>query len=284
MSANPELPEHLRPLAPGYSPKQISIDAEMVALGRPAPPVVAILRDFKGLAGFPAKHAAWRARVDAWEQANPDAAIRWHELKLEAEAEQDRIDSEKYTDDAWRFELMARVGFPPSTVELCRAELRDTKMFTAARDWCANGIAWSVVLTGGPGCGKTVAATWAAHQLLSRSFRPLFVSCPRVAESNLYDVAGEVGRFRARNAPVLVLDDMGEGKREAKSEPWNAWLDEVLTERHAKNRRTVITTNRTPAELEKWLGARLWDRLREGVVFSTTEASLRNSDTKGRAT
>lgn len=270
-----EIPEHLRPLAPGYSPRQIAIDNEMVALGRPPPPVVAILRDFKGLTGLPAKHAEWRARVDAWEQSNPEASIRWHELYAEAEQERERLDSEKFTDDAWRFELMQRVGFPPAAVELCRAELRDTKAFVSARDWCASGIRWSLVLTGGPGCGKTVAATWAAHQLFTRGFRPLFMSCPRLSESNLYDVAGEVGRFRARNAPVLVLDDLGEGKREQKSEPWNAWLDEVLTERHAKNRRTVITTNRTADELSKWLGARLWDRLREGVVFSTNEASMR---------
>lgn len=276
MSSNPDIPEALRPLAPGYSPKQIQLDAEMVALGRPLPPAVSFIRG--GLKGdFNARTAAWRAQCDAWEQANPDAAIRWAELKLEAESEQERIDAVKFSDDAWRYELMQRLGFPSRAVELCRAELRDTACFTAARDWAAQGLAWCLVLTAGPGCGKTVAATWAAHQLLSRSFRPLFVSCPRLAESNLYDVAGEVGRFRARNAPVLVLDDLGEGKREQKSEPWNAWLDEVLTERHAKNKRTVITTNRTVDELRTWLGARLFDRLREGVVFSSNEKSLRGA-------
>lgn len=276
MSRLPEVQEDIRPLAPGYSPKLIELDAQMVALGRPLPPVVSWIRG--GLKGdFNARTAAWRKQVEAWEVANPMSAVQWAELKAQCEAEEERLDAAKWSEAAWRFELMQRLGFPPRAVELCRAELRDTEMFTAARDWMRDGLTWSVVLTGGPGCGKTVAATWAAHQLLSRNFRPFWVSCPRMSESNFYDTEGELRRFRARNAGVLVLDDLGEGRRELESKPWAAWLDDVLTERHAQRRKTIITTNRTAAELRAFLGERIRDRLNEGHVASTKEKSMRGA-------
>jgi len=40
-------------------------------------------------------------------------------------------------------------------------------------------------------------------------------------------------------------------------------------------KKTIITTNRTPDELKAWLGERLADRLRGGMLHSSADKSLR---------
>ena len=75
---------------------------------------------------------------------------------------------------------------------------------------------------------------------------------------------------------MLVLDDLGEGEqRHERRSAWRAWVDDVLTRRYGAKRKTVITTNRTTAELAAWLGAGLIDRLNDGSIVSTNEMSLR---------
>lgn len=271
MSANPPIPEHLRPLAPGYTPRQTQLDAEMVALGRPHATASTLLD--------PVGRAGHRADVEAWERDNPLAAVRWVELRAQQRTEDARLYAERYGPEAYAFEQMRLAGFSERALEHVRRELRDTACFTATRDWLLDGTTWSLVLTGPPGCGKTLAATWAAHQMLTRNFSPRCVQCLKRSESPLFGVAAEEERWRCREAGVLVLDDLGEGEqRNEKRAHWRGWVDDVLTERHAHHRKTVITTNRTTAELRDWLGARLVDRLNEGLTVSTNEPSMRGRE------
>jgi hypothetical protein len=285
MSTNPNPPDHLRPLAPGYTPRQIELDAQMVALGRPALPIGALVSK-------PALEAH-RAACEAWgwahESTDPpghpckcgdpagSCAARWLELRAQARAEDARLYEERYGGEAWQREQMRVCGFPSGLVDRAVRELRDTRTFIEARAWAANGIAWCLTLIGPPGCGKTQAATWAAFQLLTRNrLSSRCVPCRRVSEAPLYGVEAEEYRWRCRTTSVLVLDDLGEGEqRGEKRAAWRAWVDEVLSERYAKNLRTIITTNRSTAELGAWLGASLGDRLNEGVICSTNEPSLR---------
>lgn len=260
----------------GYSDKLIAIDDEMVALGRPPPPVVSWLSS--GLKGnIVERHAGWLKQLEAWEEANPEKAVRWQELKAQYEAQDELERRAKFdgSDDAWNYVLLEHIGCPRPYVETISRDFKDTGSMLAARDWMRDGLTWSLTLIGGTGCGKSTAAAWLAHQLLMRRFRPVWVDCVRQCEAPMYGVAAEHLRWRCREAPVLVLDDMGGGARELTSDFWHAWLDDVIGSRANANKKTIITTNRDKPQLREWLGARLVDRLNAGVIFDSKEKSLR---------
>lgn len=275
MSRTPEIPEHLKPLAQGYTQRQVAIDAEMVTLGRPA---LSSRELFKTLLDPKALHAH-RAVVEAWEYANPEAAARWLELRADARAEDERLYAETYGAEAYARERMRRAGFDEQLIARATGKegLRDSACFTAARDWAIDGTQWSLTFIGPPGCGKSQASTWAAFQLLTRNgFVPRCVPCRRASEAPLYGMEAEEYRWRCRMAPLLVLDDLGEGEqmKPARS-AWRGWVDEVLSERYTHKRKTIITTNRPVSELAAWLSAGIVDRLNEGAIVSTREPSLR---------
>lgn len=269
MSQNPAMPAELMPLAPGYTRRQIEIDSEMVALGRPVSSIRTVL-DPKAL-------ALHRATVEAWEYAHPDEAVRWLELRSQAKAEEARLYEERYGPESYTNERMRLAGFTnDNLVQRASRELRDTTCFTAAREWMRVGTTWSLTLIGAPGCGKSQAATWAALQLMGRGFSPRCAMCPKVSESPLYGGEAEEYRWRCASAGMLVLDDLGEGEqRGEKRGAWRAWIDDVLTQRHAASKKTIITTNRSVDQLTEWLGLRMTDRLREGIIVSTSGKSLR---------
>lgn len=258
----------------GYPDKLIAIDDEMVALARPPPPVVSWISG--GLKGdITARTAQWRTQVDAWEEANPAAAVRWAELRAQYAAEEERAEELKHPKDAWTYELLARLGCPRENLEVIQRSFNDNQSMRAASDWMRDGTMWSLVLQGGNGCGKSSAAAWVAHQLLMRNFRPAWVDCVKQCEAPMYGVEAEHRRFVCRTAQTLVLDDLGGGKRERVSEFWLAWLDDVVGNRANERRKTIITTNRSADELKAWLGERLVDRLRAGTVHSSSEKSMR---------
>jgi hypothetical protein len=257
----------------GYSDKLIAIDDEMVALGRPPPPVVSWLSG--GLKGdLKARHEQWRRQVEAWEEANPDAAVTWLELR-ERYVTQEQLERKLlYDEDQWNYEQLRYFGCPDLVVSALRSQMRETPSWKVARDWMLD-TAWSLLLIGNTGCGKSVAAGWAAHQKLMRNFGVRWVDCPQQCERPMYGTEAELQRFHCRTTQVLVIDDLGGGRRERASEPWLAWLDDVLGSRANDGRKTIVTTNRTPDELKAWLGERLVDRLRAGMVHSSAETSLR---------
>lgn len=265
----------------GYSDKLIAIDDELVALGRPLPPVVSWLSG--GQRGdFNARTVAWRQQLEAWEEANPQAAIRWSELRQDYITQERHELRARYDDDAWNYEQLRHIGCPDKFIDTIRGTMRETQSWRAARDWMLD-LPWSLMLVGGTGCGKSVAAAWVAHQRLMRGFGVHWVDCPRQSEASMYGVEAELRRFQCRTAHTLVLDDLGSGRRERETKPgeanhlWLAWLDDVLGSRANEGRKTVITTNRTAVELKAWLGERLVDRLRDGTVSSSSERSMRGA-------
>lgn len=258
----------------GYDETQLRIDDEMASLARPAPPVVSWtsggLKD-----DFNARTAAWRAQLETWEQANPSAALRWSELRAQYEAHDELLLKRKLDPEQFNFELLRKLSGDERNVDAIRRPLDDRASTRVAREWMLDGTTWSLVLSGRPGCGKTCAVMWAAHQLLMRNFRPFWVNCARMVDAPMWGAEAELVKFRAREAGVLVLDDIGAGAREADAKPWLGWLDVVLAARHAARRKTLVTTNKSPEQLKAWLGLRLWDRISEGIVFGTNEPSMR---------
>lgn len=262
--------EHLRPLAPGYTPRQVELDAQMVALGRPQLSMSALLSS--------ATVAAHRAACEEWERLRPLEAVQWLELRAQQRTEDARLYAERYGPEAFAREKLRVAGFGERAIGALHRELRDSMCFVVTRDWLRDGTTWCLVLTGPPGCGKTVAATWAAHQMLMRNFSPRCVQCIQRADKPLFGVEAEEYRWRCAEAGALVLDDLGEGEQTSeKRAVWRGWVDDVLTQRHAARRKTIITSNRSPAELGAWLGARLTDRINEGIAISTNEPSMRRA-------
>jgi len=139
--------------------------------------------------------------------------------------------------------------------------LKETVSLGAVRRWWARRDPQMLVLNGGQGCGKSVAAAWAVathedstvwvHALdLERIFAAQFGD-----EIKLQD--------RICSARLLVLDDIGIEKDPA---PMCQTLYKILEKR--KQRRTIVTTNLgEEAWFERYSETRLVSRFRELAVF-----------------
>ncbi len=131
----------------------------------------------------------------------------------------------------------------------------DARAFAEAPD------GW-LVLCGASGCGKTHIAAAIVNRLLERGAPTLFVVVPDLLDhlratfrpdaDMSYDELFE----RVRNAPVLVLDDLG-------TQAATVWAQEKLFQlvNHRFNTRlpTVVTTNILPEHLGERLRTRLTD-------------------------
>jgi len=126
-----------------------------------------------------------------------------------------------------------------------------------------------IVLSGQPGCGKTVAAvTWA----LSQRPRPLFLRAATFATASRYDSAKRDEWIKAGS---LILDDLGAEFQDAKGS-FSVDLDELIDTYYGNMKRLVITTNSGPAEFKQRYGERVADRIREAGEFVVTRGeSLR---------
>ena len=120
----------------------------------------------------------------------------------------------------------------------------------------------TLVLSGGTGCGKTVAASmWLMER--EDAYGSMFVSAARLARWPRYDDR-EMGRLLTPNR--LVIDDLGSEYADEKGN-FLAILDEVIADRHANMRPTVITTNLTKADFKERYKQRIADRIRESGRF-----------------
>ncbi len=126
----------------------------------------------------------------------------------------------------------------------------------------------TLVLSGGIGCGKTVAAcSW----LLKRA-PGLFLSSARLARWPRYE---DAQMRRLLSASRLVIDDLGAEYMDEKGN-FAAVLDEVIVDRHANMKPTVITTNLDATAFKNRYGQRIADRVREcGRFLSLADVSKR---------
>lgn len=130
----------------------------------------------------------------------------------------------------------------------------------------ADGI---VVLSGPPGCGKTVAAAWWAL----RSPRPTrFIRAAEFARSSRYAHEDRQALFAHRR---MCLDDLGAEYADAKGS-FAVDLDELVDLFYADRRRLVITTNLDAKAFRGRYGARIADRLAEcGEWIVVRDRSMR---------
>ncbi len=116
-----------------------------------------------------------------------------------------------------------------------------------------------VVLCGGVGCGKTVAAAMA----LADRGAGRFVTAFGLTRLSPYD-EGEMDELET--TPLLVLDDLGSEYQDAKGF-LRAFLDGLVNARYDAGLRTIATTNLKAAEFADRYGARIADRIKQTGCF-----------------
>jgi DNA replication protein DnaC len=131
--------------------------------------------------------------------------------------------------------------------------------YNAAREFAANPHGW-LVLIGPSGCGKTHMAAAIANERINKGFPVFFITAADLLDHlrSAFNPDSEVTYDRlfeqVRNAPLLILDDLGAHA----DKPWaKEKLDQLLNHRFNNELPTVITT--TPP-VEK-LGDRLENRI-----------------------
>ncbi len=134
------------------------------------------------------------------------------------------------------------------------------RCYQTAQAFAENPKGW-LVLSGPSGCGKTHMAAAIANYRLKGGYPVFFVIVPdlldhlRTAFSPNSDVAYDELFERVRNAPLLVLDDLG-------TQSSTSWAEEklfqILNHRFNAELPTVVTVNNLK-RLDERLAARLQD-------------------------
>ncbi|MFP4395775.1 MAG: ATP-binding protein, partial [Anaerolineales bacterium] len=166
--------------------------------------------------------------------------------------------------------------------ELAREELNNLRRAVElAKGYAANPIDW-LIFTGDYGCGKTHLAAAIANQRVKEGHPALFVTVPDFLDylrASFYPQSAVPydKRFEeVRNAPFLVLDDLG-------TEYATPWAQEKLYQlfnyRYVARLPTVITSSRTLEEIDPRIGTRLADVSR-CTVFSIMAPSYRGGPTR----
>lgn len=189
------------------------------------------------------------AAADRDAAAKQEAAEQLAQARWSRAANLDRAKDCRVTDDV-REALVSRNG------------LRDTASRSAVRVWIDDAQArpW-LVLSGGTGCGKSVAAAeyvaehgalWVRAELLVRVFQANFGD--QFEQQELI-----------RDCRDLVLDDIGS---EAEPLKMCSVLIEILDARKSRRQRTIVTTNLGKrAFAERYANERLISRLAEQIAW-----------------
>jgi DNA replication protein DnaC len=147
-----------------------------------------------------------------------------------------------------------RSGNPTSKEQFNRA-------YEATRIFAAEPKGW-LILVGPSGCGKTHLASAIANERLSLGFPLFFITIPdlldhlRSAFSPSSEIPYDEFFDKVRNAPLLILDDLGTQS----STPWaKEKLDQLLNHRFNGELPTVITISIPVEQLEERIRTRLTD-------------------------
>lgn len=138
--------------------------------------------------------------------------------------------------------------------------LRATPALNAARAWADEYPRKpTLVLLGGVGSGKTTAAAW----LMVTHRDAKYIKMRDVANLFRAGFGDDKAAFDALlTVGFLVVDEL---TTERDVDLGRAALHEVIDERQAKNRPTLLCANRTGQEIAERYDARTMDRLREGA-------------------
>jgi len=138
---------------------------------------------------------------------------------------------------------------------------RFTAAYQAAKAFAAEPKGW-LVLAGPSGCGKTHLAAAIANERISYGYPTFFITTPdllhhlRSAFSPDSEIPYDEFFNRVRDAPLLILDDLGAQA----TTPWaKEKLDQLLTHRFNSQLPTVVVTITPIEQLEDRIRTRLTD-------------------------
>lgn len=171
-------------------------------------------------------------------------------------------------------------GIPPRVIATAQRP-RPTDAINYASEFMQryqSGESNIMVLAGGVGVGKTVAAAWLMMQLPPnqhgsygvRRFRHISEIC----EVGLYGDAEErAERQTVKRSQVLVLDDVG---TEHLTDTFRTLFDGLMNARYEDTGATIITTNLPSEKFLERYGQRIYDRLcGRGEWYEIAHESLR---------
>lgn len=194
---------------------------------------------------------------------------QWDEHDARVAAEKAEQDRQEALERARRLRRsLEAAGFPERALDAAEAADESKPSIVRVKTWDPRAES-VLVLSGPPGCGKTVAAAWWA---LNRARYPMFLRASTFAAASRYD---QEKRSSWTQAAGLVLDDLGTEYADAKGS-FQVDLDELIDVFYGSRRPLLITTNCSADDFKKRYGSRITDRLREcGSWFSTSSKSLR---------
>jgi DNA replication protein DnaC len=165
-----------------------------------------------------------------------------------------------------RTERRRAAGIPERVIRLLDTPgaLRETEALRIVRAFLESGKTF-LVLAGGVGPGKTVAAAVAVEE-----HRGQLVKAMQLTRTGTYGEEAQAFWAALEETPLLALDDLGTEPRDEKG--WaEANLSALLDERYDAELPVVITTNLPFEKFEaRYLtsdGGRLLDRFREAGEF-----------------
>jgi DNA replication protein DnaC len=205
-------------------------------------------------------------------EMTPEQIEAWNVHTREREAEEERRVQRQIAENIAI--TLRQMELPIKDLELAKSgQVKETEATRAL----AEGVT-IVVLSGAPGCGKTTAAVcWLYDGATSqRSIGGIFVSAAKLSRWARYN---EKEMDRLLETRRLVIDDLGAEYLDEKG-AYMSLLDEVVNERYANKRTTVLTTNLDAAAFKLRYGERIADRIREsGKFVSVGGASMRRKAT-----
>lgn len=198
---------------------------------------------------------------------------------------------ERDTDRQQKLRQLSNLGaydhktFDNFTVDLKLPPLESASLdmaFKAARAFAEKPDGW-LLLEGSYGCGKTHLAAAVGNERLKQGDLVLFITVPDLLDHlrSAYGPSSETGYDetfdRVRNAPLLILDDLG-------VENPSSWAQEKLFQlfnhRYIEHLPTVITTNADLDSLDDRIRSRLLDTHlmhRVKIIAPDYRSHVRNS-------
>lgn len=170
-----------------------------------------------------------------------------------------------------REQIRRTMGIPPRVLKLL-GSVTETEAVKAAREFLGNAGRSLLLMAGGTGCGKTVAACvaldeyatieWVNARNVGRFVKAIDLVRAGTFDSEFWDDLAE--------APMLVVDDLGTEPLDEKG--WAlANFASLIDQRYDNCRKTILTTNLDAARFKARYcaadGGRLVDRIREAGAF-----------------
>ena len=152
--------------------------------------------------------------------------------------------------------------------ELYRAD--ETDAILGVKSWNGKGVLY---IYGATGTGKSYAAAWSSYYRILQRIEPHwdeeFYWSEHAQDGTEWLTAFDIcfdkpSLYAARDAAVLIIDDLG---CEVDSPTNRAIINDLISQRYANKKSTIITSNLTPFEMNDRYKERMHERITQTGLF-----------------